>query len=319
MNAASPHVSVVMPAFNSARTVEQAIDAVLGQTMQDLELIVCNDASTDLTASVLGQYSDARVKVLENLKNLGPGLSRNRAIALAEGVWLGFIDADDSWAPNRLETLLRAADPEEDVVVFDDVVDCHDTRWGMVPWRELRGSGAFLGDGEEPVDVPLDIFVRQQRWLIQPLIPLRFIRKHAIWQSERTVHEDNEFILDCVASGAMLRYVPRAMYYYRITQGSATSNATRAKELRDVILKVSGRFPESDLLRQAFQEKLASIDREDSYMPFLMALKRCDFGSAIGMAYKQPWLVGEMLIRTLREIPYNLDRLRCGGRKRGVR
>jgi len=73
-------VSVVIPAFNAEKYIGMAIESVLSQTYPDWELIIVDDASTDGTFRVATGYRDSRIKVLKNEKNMGPGLSRNRAI-----------------------------------------------------------------------------------------------------------------------------------------------------------------------------------------------------------------------------------------------
>ena len=146
----SPAVSVVMPVYNGARTLRESVDSVLAQTFRDFELIICNDASTDNTGIILEKIVDERVRVIHNESNLGEGSARDRAIESASGVWLAFIDADDAWAPERLETLLNQTDASPNKMMFDDILECHDTAHGMVPWNVLRGKYAFGGNGIKP-------------------------------------------------------------------------------------------------------------------------------------------------------------------------
>lgn len=105
MNGSAPRVSVVMPAYNSARTVEQAIGSVLEQTMGDLELIVVDDGSTDATAATVAGFEDARVRLVSR-ENGGTSAARNTGITEARGDWVAFLDADDLWLLNKLELQL---------------------------------------------------------------------------------------------------------------------------------------------------------------------------------------------------------------------
>src|SRR5512136_1039319 len=133
----SPNVSVVMPVYNGARTLMEAVNSVLKQTYSDFELIICNDASTDETENILNSITDDRVRVIHNRQNLGEGPTRDRAIEVGRGVWLAVIDADDAWAPERLEVMLQETEGSTDMMVFDDILRCHDTPSGMVPWHVL--------------------------------------------------------------------------------------------------------------------------------------------------------------------------------------
>ena len=100
-----PRVSVVIPAYNAARTIEQAIESALSQTMGDLELLVVDDGSVDPTAAVVVAHGDSRVKLISR-QNGGTSAARNTGIAAATGEWVAFLDADDVWLPDKLERQL---------------------------------------------------------------------------------------------------------------------------------------------------------------------------------------------------------------------
>jgi len=102
---AAPTLSVVMPAFNAAAFIDEAIDSVLGQTHADLELIIVDDASTDDTLDIIERRAldDDRIRILRNETNLGPGGSTNRGIEVAAGHLIGRMDADDISLPERFE------------------------------------------------------------------------------------------------------------------------------------------------------------------------------------------------------------------------
>src|ERR1700752_4809634 len=92
-------VSVIIPAYNAAATIRQAVDSALAQNY-DKEIIVVNDGSTDLTGEILYSYGK-RIRLIEQA-NRGETAARNTAIAAARGDYLAFLDSDDYWLPNRL-------------------------------------------------------------------------------------------------------------------------------------------------------------------------------------------------------------------------
>ena len=102
-------VSVIMPAYNSAEFITEAILSVQKQTYPDWELLVIDDASKDFTLSKVQTLAkeDPRIKILENKKNKGTGFSRNKGIRAAQGDFIAFLDADDLWKANKLETQLE--------------------------------------------------------------------------------------------------------------------------------------------------------------------------------------------------------------------
>lgn len=98
-----PLVSIIVPAFNVAKTLSATLDALLAQSFADYEIIVVNDGSTDRTAAVVQTYKDqAGVKVITQ-RNRGLAGARNTGIAAAQGQYIGFCDADDLWLPEKLE------------------------------------------------------------------------------------------------------------------------------------------------------------------------------------------------------------------------
>lgn len=100
-------ISLVMPAYNAADYINQAIDSILAQTYENWELLVADDGSKDNTKQLVAAYKDSRIKVFHNEKNLGYQSTCNRLFSLCNGDFLTFQDADDYSAPRRLELLLN--------------------------------------------------------------------------------------------------------------------------------------------------------------------------------------------------------------------
>ena len=116
MSDSAPLISVMIGAYNAEPYLAEAIESVFAQTHRPLELIVVDDGSTDGTATVAQAYGD-RLSFAQQ-ENGGNGASRNRALQLATGDYLAFLDADDRFTPRKLDLQLAAldADPALDVV-----------------------------------------------------------------------------------------------------------------------------------------------------------------------------------------------------------
>ena len=112
---AAPMVSVVMPVYNSAEYLEEAVDSILGQTCRDFEFIIVDDGSTDGSADILRRYqkADGRIRVLRQ-ENQGISASRNKAIKHAAGKYIALMDSDDISLPERLaeQVAFMEAHPE---------------------------------------------------------------------------------------------------------------------------------------------------------------------------------------------------------------
>ena len=101
-----PEVSVIIPTFNRGHMLGDAVRSVLGQSYTDFELIVVDDGSTDNTAGLLGCWA-GRLKVIETRRR-GVSTSRNLGAGSARGRWLAFLDSDDLWLPEKLESQIEA-------------------------------------------------------------------------------------------------------------------------------------------------------------------------------------------------------------------
>ena len=98
---ARPSISVVIPAYNAAAHIGEALQSVSRQTLAPLEIVVVDDASTDATVTVATALG---ARVIRAARNAGPSAARNAGVAAASGTWIAFLDADDVWADEKLET-----------------------------------------------------------------------------------------------------------------------------------------------------------------------------------------------------------------------
>jgi glycosyltransferase involved in cell wall biosynthesis len=96
-------VSVIIPAYNRAGIIGRAIDSVLAQTFDDLEILVIDDGSTDDTVATVRSIGDDRIRCIECKSNRGAGAARNKGIREARGKYVAFLDSDDEWLPEKLQ------------------------------------------------------------------------------------------------------------------------------------------------------------------------------------------------------------------------
>jgi succinoglycan biosynthesis protein ExoO len=130
-------VSVVIPAFNAAGSIERALQSVFSQSMTDWEVVVVDDASTDGTRALVEAHiaRDNKVRLVAQPFNRGVSAARNAGIAAAAGEWIALLDADDAFMPTRLETLIRLGMSERVDMVADDIL--------YYDW----GAQAIVGNG----------------------------------------------------------------------------------------------------------------------------------------------------------------------------
>ncbi|MDR0726687.1 MAG: glycosyltransferase [Rickettsiales bacterium] len=100
-------ISVIIPMFNNGATIQSAIDSVISQTVQDFEIIVIDDASTDDSVSIINGIGDRRLRCIKLESHKNANVARNRGIDLSIGKYCAFLDADDEWMPNHLERMIE--------------------------------------------------------------------------------------------------------------------------------------------------------------------------------------------------------------------
>jgi glycosyltransferase involved in cell wall biosynthesis len=97
-----PKITVMIPVFNREKYLGPAIESILAQTFKDFELLLIDDGSSDGSLAIMKSYSDPRIRVVRNDRNLGIPKTRNRALELARGEYTALLDSDDTACPDRL-------------------------------------------------------------------------------------------------------------------------------------------------------------------------------------------------------------------------
>jgi succinoglycan biosynthesis protein ExoO len=312
----NPLATIIMPALNAASTIENAIESILKQTFTNFELLIGDDGSTDGTASIVETIVDARIILMKNVVNQGAGATRDLLAAKAKGRWITFCDADDAWDPERLSLLISAAQNNNYAVIFDDIMECHSTKHGMVPWRRLRGPGAF-GSKREPLHIDAARLIDSKRMLIMPLFSRALLHKSGARHSTHAYGEDSFFLLKLLTCADDLIYIPAALYMYRISPGSASKNAQRHELLSEILQSCLPDFKAKPRVQAALRRKIHRVSKDATLVPFTLAIKERRITDALHLLSKRPSLAVDFARRALSDLPYHLHRLYHGGATRG--
>ena len=116
-------VSVIMPTYNCGRFIAESIRSVLAQTYTHFELLIVDDCSTDNTAEVVASFEDLRIHYQKNEQNTGAALTRNKALRAAKGRYIAFLDADDLWAPEKLEKQVAFMEQHRYAFSYTDYIE----------------------------------------------------------------------------------------------------------------------------------------------------------------------------------------------------
>ena len=108
-----PTFSVVIPTYNRCNVILETVQAVLNQTFSSFEVVVVDNGSTDHTSDIIRSISDSRVRYLKLKGSGSPASPRNHGIVEARGEWIAFLDSDDYWFPEKLESVANVLEKED--------------------------------------------------------------------------------------------------------------------------------------------------------------------------------------------------------------
>lgn len=308
-----PLVSIVIAAYNAEEFLANCLQSVSIQSPHIIEIIVCDDFSSDHTASIARSFEALPVRVVQNSENLGPGRSRDHAISVANGEWVALLDADDFMQPQRIRELLEAGKLLDADVIFDDTMLCHERHGRLIPWKKLHGTDAFGGRGITAREVAINDYVSSPRLLIHPLIRTYFIRKHGIRHSSRRFAEDAEFYLRLALAGAKFAYVPEPLYHYRIAPGSLTAQAKDPTLMRKCLEECSQWEGWSPAVQEAFGHKITSLRHNEALYDLRRAVRQGQLTHAFKLLATQPHLLTLLPSRIFQQFRYQAHRISHGG------
>lgn len=228
------HVSVIIPAYNARQTIQGAIESALNQTLPPFEIIVVDDGSKDDTADIVAAMAP-RVTLVRQA-NQGCGQARNTGARSARGDWLAFLDADDSWLPQKLE---RQAPYTEDPNVA--VVTC----------RARNKAGQPM-----PQQISFDMLWKKNELIVSSSLVRRgvFEAEGGFWAGRAC--EDYHMWLRLTGSGWLLANCPEDLVIYSPAPGSLSqqTESFAAAEMA-CINDIAARFaiPESRLRARLFE------------------------------------------------------------------
>lgn len=214
-----PRVSIILPAHNVSGYIGKCIHSLLSQTMDQFELLLIDDASTDHTLQIIDTFPDPRIRLFRNRDNQGTAFSRNVGIEAARGEWLSFVDSDDWCAPDRLERLLEISEQMQADMVTDDLVRVVE---GRAVSTILSEHGIYP---KGPFSVSRKSFVDMDLGIMKPLIRREIVSRNDLrFRSESGLAHDFEFYLMCNLGSRNHVQIPQSYYFYCCRSDSLSSD-----------------------------------------------------------------------------------------------
>lgn len=207
-----PRITVVVPCYEAAGTVRAAVDSVLAQTFEDFELLIIDDGSVREPVPD-GLDEDPRTRVVRMRRNGGYARVTDKAVAMARGEWVTFVDADDTVAPTYLERLLEVGEETGADAVFTPMFRVADGRViGTGPWNpatSVMSSRAALR-----ALLQGDLSGTQHLLLRRPSVP----------SEPDQIYSDFVFVVRCIAEGGTVACVDEELYLNTVHAASVTGS-----------------------------------------------------------------------------------------------
>lgn len=226
----SPKVSVIVPVHNAEKYLEQCLNSILGQTLKDIEVICVNDKSTDGSAAILDSYAanEPRLRVLQS-PGLGAGGARNIGLESAQGKYLSFLDADDFFEPDMLESAVaKAEEDQSDIVVYGSWL--YDTMRQANRQAKWMLNTECLPEGRPfaPSEIADCLFNVFGNYTWNKLFRTSLVREKGVLFQEISRTNDLFFTCTALTQADLISVIDKIFVHYRVaTQTSLQSTNDR--------------------------------------------------------------------------------------------
>lgn len=252
-----PKVSIVIPIYNAEKFISGTIESVIAQTYPDWEIIAVNDGSTDKTPEILSKYKKGLSKKLQVItqENSGVSIARNKGISVARGKYVAFLDHDDLWMPEKLETQVKLLNSNKelglvytDSYVIDERGDVQkDTLIKSIISKNILRIKVFRGN------IFNELFCIDFIPLLAAMVRKEVFDKVGMFDTKYKISEDYDLFLK-IAEIYPIDFVEQPLAKYRVHSGGGSKNIEiRVAEDLQIMEYWLGRKPE---LRRELKHKL---------------------------------------------------------------
>ena len=271
---AAPRVSVIIPAYNIAPFIKETLDSVMSQTYKNFEVVVVNDGSTDTEEleSALVPYLDKIVYAKQT--NLGASQARNAAICLARGELLAFLDGDDIWLPEFLESSLNYLDQNNFEMVYADA--------------ELFGEpffsgGTFMRNSPSNGKVTTLSLINAECNVITSgtVIKKNLVVKFNMFDTELLRMQDFDLWFRFAKNGVNIGYQKKVLLKYRVRPNSLSgTNVDRSKRNIRALKVIEDKYELNAAEREVWEKQMALCEAELELEKGKLCFVKKDFSNA---------------------------------------
>ena len=219
-------ISIIIPAYNTEKYIKKCLDSIINQTYENKEIIIIDDASTDNTLLEIEKYHDNDcIKIIKNKENKGQAYSRNKAIKIASGDYIGFIDSDDYVEEEYYEKLINSLNDEESDIAICDIKMINDNNKSEEIHKGCNGKISTTNIINNGIAAsPCNKLFKKELIIKYPFI-------------EGRINEDIAAIIPAIVQAKKISYVPNNYYYY-IQRKNSTQNSNFNDKRFDIFYTV---------------------------------------------------------------------------------
>ncbi|MDV2446487.1 hypothetical protein CMU93_03105 [Elizabethkingia anophelis] len=254
-------ISVIMPCYNSSQHIKDSVMSIIGQSFQDWELIIVDDASSDNTLEIISNIFDKRIKIIRLKKNRGNYYARNKGIKIAKGKYITMLDSDDIAMNHRLEI-------QYDFLEKNKHIGGIGTNFSAID----QNGNVYSNVIRTCTYSKFKVMLLKDNYMLQSSIMIRShsIRKHKLFYNTKyTVASDYDFIYQC-SKKIRIFNIDDILVKYRIHENNITntkrneqinySNTIRSLMFKEMFGKVLN-VKDYSIINKAFSREIITINK----------------------------------------------------------
>lgn len=257
-------VSILIPAFNAEKWIKETIISAIGQAWPDCEIIIVDDGSTDSTYEIARAYQSKNLKVVKQ-ENMGASAARNKALSLAQGDYIQWLDADDILAPDKISNQINHINTSMNPLTL--LSSSYGTFFYRSPRARFKATN--LWQDLTPVEWLMIRFM-EKVWMSPAvwLVSRGLTEKSGPWDERLSFNDDGEYFSRVVAASEMVSFVPEAKSYYRQVNIKSLSNTRSHKACESLFLSLKLSIESLLHLENTARTREAAVKLLQSYLVY---------------------------------------------------
>lgn len=273
----TPKVSVIIPIYNTANYLREALDSICNQTLIELEIILINDGSTDDSQKIIEEYAakDTRIQY-HTQPNQGQGVARNHGMQYATGQYIYFMDSDDILDITALQECLNICELNNLDFAFFDADIITETKAQHIPeYSRVEKLSSKIWNGMNLLTYELDQHIfRISVWLC--FVRKSFLEKHFKGFPSGIIHEDHIFAMQIHLNAQRAFYIPKPFFKRRVRPNSTMTSRFNMRNIEgyttvcNIISDMALQYPQwNSIIKMYLKQTLNAVIWAGHEMTFL--------------------------------------------------